>query len=498
VKISIYCMFLVLGVALPAWLQSAPMAQQMQEPAWPLAFDVQGPQVHTYGFAVTQPGPIVVSVQAQGAPLSLSVQGPLPNPSPPMVQSGAGSLRINYTVTPQDLQRGIFWQFQVRLAQAVPPQAAGRANGSITVQHPPVDQARVQQAMQALLANRHQPAPAARAEAIAQARSQREADLNAHKAQLAQRRVQNHAAILAQLQPMLNEMRRQKALLQQSDTASPPGSNQIKSRAVAPLLQLKRLPLPPPHITGFTVAHEQDPINLPPGSAPYGQPGDAVTITGTGFGNSDGELHFVIGPSPAQDIVALPGNAVWLDTQIFSPVPGVSGYLPYSGAIYLKRLSDGAKSNFVPFQFEPDMEQREIQYVSDYVLAQLGGVDVSIQQGEVISRYNNNWFSGVNGVDQFFVNRKLKNGWRVAQLPFAYTPQGGGVGGQAFVLPPAGLGTDSLFVIVVFSVDPWILANFGPLGNIGSGGVFDYMLDIPIEGPKGLPDGVICLQLNCP
>ena len=67
---------IAVALCLPAWPQSAPTAQQTQEPTWPQAFDAQGPQVHTYGFAVTQPGPIVVSVQAQGAPLSLSVQGP--------------------------------------------------------------------------------------------------------------------------------------------------------------------------------------------------------------------------------------------------------------------------------------------------------------------------------------------------------------------------------------------------------------------------------------
>jgi len=139
-----------------------------------------------------------VTVQAQGAPLSLSVEGPLPNPSPPMVQSGAGTLRINYTVTPQDLQRGMFWQFHVGLAQPSPPQSGARANGSVTVQHPPVDQAKVTQAMAVLIVNRHQPAPAARAEAVAQAQSQREADFKAHVAQIAQRRAQNHAAVFAQ------------------------------------------------------------------------------------------------------------------------------------------------------------------------------------------------------------------------------------------------------------------------------------------------------------
>ena len=495
---SLKCILLALVlIALPALSLSLPSAEQSQEPRWPQSFEVQGPQVQVYGFAVTQPGPILVSVQAQGAPLSVSVQGPLPNPRPPLVQSGTGSLRVQYDVTAQDLQRGVFWQIQVRLAQPAPAQAGGQARGSLTVQHPPVNQALMLQAMQALATQRHIPTPEERAQAIAQARAARDADFNAHKAQLAQRRAQNHAAVGAQLQPMLNEMRRQKALLQQPAGPAGPGS-EVRSRAVPPQLHLRPLPAPMPNITGYTVAHDQDPINLPSGSPPYGQPGDGVTITGTGFGNDDGELHFVIGPYPSQDLIAQPGNAVWLDNKIFSPVPSVSGYLAYSGVIYLKRRSDGAKSNIVPFQFEPDMEQREIRFPADYILQQLPGVDTFYYPSDVgiggvvydfageIQRSNGNFFSGVTGVDRFFISTKLKNGWTVAQQPIAYTPPYLFSYGQAFVLPSL-VGTDKLSLNVGFSVNPAI-----------GGGFFDYMILIPIQGPSGIPDGVVCVNTPGP
>ena len=38
-------------------------------PTFPQKFDVQGPESASYGFAVTQPGPIVVEANAQGAPI---------------------------------------------------------------------------------------------------------------------------------------------------------------------------------------------------------------------------------------------------------------------------------------------------------------------------------------------------------------------------------------------------------------------------------------------
>jgi hypothetical protein len=214
-----------------------------------------------------------------------------------------------------------------------------------------------------------------------------------------------------------------------------------------------------------------------------------VTISGTGFGNSDGELHFVIGPYPAQDIVALPGNAVWLDTNIFSPVPSVYGFLAYSGVIYIKRLSDGAKSNLVPFQFEPDMEQREIRTPADFILASPNYTNAYFDiANDGIFHRNTNFFSGVTGVDQIFLTTKLKNGWTVAYQSIAYS-QGYDVGGQLFALPSA-IGTDSLSMSVYFSLNP---AYFNGVGRIT-----EYSIVIPIQGPSGIPDGVVCVSAPPP
>lgn len=75
-----------------------------QLPTFPQKFDVQGPESDSFGFAVTQPGPVVVDVQNQGAPVIVTLQGPA---SQPISQQGAGQVRLAYTVTPQDIQNGV-------------------------------------------------------------------------------------------------------------------------------------------------------------------------------------------------------------------------------------------------------------------------------------------------------------------------------------------------------------------------------------------------------
>jgi hypothetical protein len=484
-KITIAWLALALSVVLqPALSQNLPTPQQTHEPSWPQNFDIQAPQVQSYGFAVTQAGPITVSVRSQGSPLTIVLQGPAPNPA---TQSGSGVLRLDYTVTPQDVQRGIFWQVKINLAQP-----GTHASGNVTVQHPATDQAKMQLSLQALIAQRHIPTDQERAQSSAQTKMRLAADFAAYKAQIVQRRAQNHAANVAKLQPMLTDMLRQKAASQSAaGVASPPpsptGTSQVTSRGLIPVHRPPYAPVPPPSITGYTVAHDQDQINLPAGSPPYGQPGDGVTITGTNFSIDDGEVHFVIGPNPGQDIVAPLGTVVWLNTQIFTPVPTVSGFLPFSGQIYIKRLTDGAKSNFVPFQFEPDLEQREISIPADYSITQLVNVNAVIWNNSVF-RVNISMFSGATGVDRFFISTKLKNGWTVSQQPIAYYANAQDVGGQAVALPLP-VGTDTLALSVLFAMHPAFYEQ----------STLAYAILIPIQGPVGVPDGVVCpLGTQCP
>jgi hypothetical protein len=88
------------AVSAPASPQPAAAPAQEQ---WPRSFNLTGFQVIAYVFGVTQPGPIVLDVKSQGAPIDVALQGPMPQP---LEQKGAGALRISYLVTPQDVQHG--------------------------------------------------------------------------------------------------------------------------------------------------------------------------------------------------------------------------------------------------------------------------------------------------------------------------------------------------------------------------------------------------------
>jgi len=151
------------------------------------------------------------------------------------------------------------------------------------------------------------------------------------------------------------------------------------------------------------------------------------------------------------------------------------------------------KSNLVPFQFEPDMEQREIRTPADFILASSNYATANFDSvNDDIVHHNTNFFSGVTGVDQIFLTTKLKNGWTVAHQSMAYAVWAGSdvdVGGQVFAFPGAVL-TDSLLMNVYFSVNPAFLDGFGRSTG--------YAIVIPIQGPSGIPDGVVCVYAPPP
>jgi len=177
-------------------------------PTFPKKFEVQGPESDSFGFAVTQPGPIAVEVQAQGAPVVVTLQSL--GGDQPITQQGPGLLRLFYNVTAPDVQRSLFWQVQVRAWCEEDCLTAGkrpRAAGVVRVQHPPVDQAAVQKAIRAMVAQQKQPSPQEIQSAGAQAAAQMEQAFQQRKAQFEQHQQQRRAALYAQIRPQVDQLR---------------------------------------------------------------------------------------------------------------------------------------------------------------------------------------------------------------------------------------------------------------------------------------------------
>lgn len=447
--------------------------EPVQLPTFPQKFEVQGPEMQTFGFAVTQPGPIVVDVQGQGAPVIVTLQSP---GTQPITQQATGNLRLNYMVTPQDVHRSLFWTVQIRLAQSRPPQQGGRATGSVNVQYPPVNQATVEQAVQAAATQRRQPTDQERAQAAAQAKAQMDAAFQAHKAQFEQQRQQRRAALLAPLQPILAQMQVQtggavhaRGVEEPSAGETPPvPGDEVTSRALL---------APSPAMMNPVIASL---------SVMQGQPGDPVMINGSGFGSNGGEIHFVI--ANGKDVLA-PAGAIWTGTQIFMSVPDATGLLAFNGQVYIKRAGDQKMSNLMSFRFVPANEIREIRATWDRVLAQ--PYDETWTTAGHISRNNGNPFAGFYGNDQLFVNTRLNDPWAEQNVFVTAGCWGGGCTDGGVYVWDSRIGTDWPYLNVRW----WINVNSH---NFLDGVDLDYDFAVRIVGPKGIPDGVVCTQIPCP
>ncbi len=89
------------GIVL-ASVVAAARTQMPHEPTWPQPFQVVQGESTSFGFLVTQPGPITVDVTSQGAPISVTLSGPL---AQSIARAGTGSITIAYSATPTDVQR---------------------------------------------------------------------------------------------------------------------------------------------------------------------------------------------------------------------------------------------------------------------------------------------------------------------------------------------------------------------------------------------------------
>jgi hypothetical protein len=447
-------------------------------PTWPQKFDIGGPESATFGFMVTQPGPVAIDVQTNGAPVVATLQGAVPRAAE---QGGSGTLHLAYQVTPQNLQVSAVWT--VRIALIPPAAAAGaRAGGTIVVHAPLVDPAaaqalldkanpRAQASLQARAQQRRDP------QALATQAAQMDAVLNGRRAQYDQQRQQVRAQMHAQLQPL--------AAAAQMRLANRVGTRGLAQESSARMTAAPSRAANPPTTPG-TGSSSQPIVGV--GSSPspqtvanpvinslsvaQGQPGDPVAISGSGFA-SGGEVHFLI--NPGQDVVA--HVDIWSDTQVFAEVPDASGVLGFNGQAYIVRAGDNIRSNFVPFRFNPGVEFRDLRSTMDRVLQPPFNAEHS--PADTIFRDNANPFAGFQGNDVLFASTQLKNGW-VVEDAFAYC--------DTFILRCAG-GAYAL-IVPRGSSSPattmhWWIDSAGLDESI-----MDYTFAVRIVGPKGVPDGV--------
>lgn len=108
-------------LAVPVWAHAAtlPQSAPMQSAQPPAQETLQQPFSIVRGtpfrmrFAATAPGPVYIDLSWRGVPLEVRLQGDNV-PQAAAVQSGAGPLlRLIYTITPADVQRGYFWSATV-------------------------------------------------------------------------------------------------------------------------------------------------------------------------------------------------------------------------------------------------------------------------------------------------------------------------------------------------------------------------------------------------
>ena len=394
-------------------------------PAFPQKFSVQGPESDSFGFAATQPGPVMVDVQSQGAPVIVTLQNLA---LPPLTQRGSGPIRLTYQVTPQDVQKSALWVVKIRLAEpaAGQPQAA---SGTVMVQHPPVDAAIVQAQAAAVAAqeraNEERQATAAAAES--------QAAFQQFKARFEQDQQRVKAAERAQNQALIDQIRGR-------------ASGLIRSRGLStPVI---------------------DRLNRN-----QGQPKDQVILYGRNFG-SGGEVIFQLGPN-------IRGTGVveaWSDTVVVVDVPDASGLLQFDGSIAIG--VGQAQSNALPFRFVPLQEVREIHSTrGDISIAQPGTAHTGPNATYDRVDHDNTTFmqlGGSKGNDIFFPTARLQNGWLVQDIK----PKAQGCGTPfctGVTVADSRIGSD----VPYFNVRWW----YDALANL------KYSFSMWIVGPRGVPDG---------
>lgn len=496
------------------------MAQQPapQERPWPQSFVIQGTDRAEFGFAVTQPGPIAVDVQAEGAPVRVDLIGPATR-----TQSGQGRVAFRYAATAADVQRGVFWH--IVIASALPNAVV---RGSVNVQHPPGDGGAIGNAFVAAV--RAQEAQRAQRDANATASAgrldaERNAAMGARLSGFAQSESARRAVAYEALRPTIERLRGQGAVGTRALAAPVRSGPPI---AVAPV-QSTLGPATPtiavtPQTTVSTVGQAgtgiQSIATPPPAPAvsqaptpASGTPGTLVIVSGSGFGIADathpmGAIRFVIGAG--LDIPATVVH-VWTDSQIIAEVPTKpAGVCPggattspicapsdsigdYNGIVYVIRYLDGASSNGAAFHFSPTLAHRQLPLSPDQNVSTPIPSDGGVSSWGEIDHYTVEPFFAVDGDDQLYLQTYLQNGWAVegaqAFCDYAANMCDGGVNNPP---PSTQVGSNYAYTKVHWWVNPaCVMFCSDPHGFVR------YSYATYIVGPKNVPDGYACKAAPC-
>jgi hypothetical protein len=399
------------------------------KPLTPPSSSSQGPQVFelllgeqtSFGFAASQPGPIMVTVTWQGAPLLVTLVKP---GGGTLERQGSGSVSLQYAATAEDIRRGALWSVNLRSpqasaanpglqihGQALKQQAQVLAKGTLTLQHPAGDP----KLAQAELKARQEQGKAAQAKP--QAAPGTPGLLAQKQATLQKQQATRQTQLLEQVRSKIPVEAHQK--MSQKITAAAaqplPGAK-VVGTALPVALQMTSANIPPQPPTPPSKAAQatkdapaagtSDPV-VAALSISAGQPGDPLLITGSGFSGTTGEVHFIV--ANGRDVMAPISG--WNDGQIFTAVPDVSGLQAFNGQVYVRR--GGASSRFVPFQFNPALEYRSLTITTDRIITGADSYAYYRPLGIGIVHDGSGDLFGARGEDQYFLVARLRNGWVV-------------------------------------------------------------------------------------
>lgn len=443
-------------------------------------------------FGVTAPGQVSVQVASKGEPVVVAITAPDGRVSQ---QQGAGAISLSVATDPGEMKGGTaVWTIAVS-----PLAARGRrrgmaigsaASGTVTLSGPLMSEEQLQAALQpmmAALSQRKQAVTRQPARSAAQVQTEL-ATLNAplvqQRAQAQQRQL---AAISAQLPaPVVTQM--QQRIVARSAGDVNPTVGVIIPRAASAAGMTKRAPMttsvgqaasgatPVGTVAGAAVAAAPALARL---SVSQGEPGTAVLLDGSAFGDQPGEVHFIIGAG--KDLIG--PVTFWAANQVVTEVPAVSGVPASNGFVYLQR-ADGSKTSLLPFAFQPTMEVATMCLPSGGQDMRFGNPGRQAPEGWIEHRFLGTIvFVGYAGYDELFVQQRLLNGWTVTRhevmsrlcetLGATMFNVFGALNASGAYMVDSRVGTDSPYARVRWWVDPF--------------SDVEYQIRVTMTGPKGLP-----------